>query len=327
MLVLYFKPGLSDLQQKAFSHGGVCLETEYKSSVFYARYRCAHGHEFKKPWNKWIGKNKWCPECAALEKAEKLAQEKGGHCISNHYKNIKTKLRWRCAHGHEWESSYENVAFSGTWCPVCKQSKSERLCRAIFEKLFDAPFPSIRPKWLIGSRGVPLEIDGFCKSLRLGFEYQGKQHYKKSTVFIYDDIETVTRRDKEKARLLKAKGITLIPVKYFPKHYTPATAVEWVKLAIQKAGVMVPSKDVSVSWADVISAEDATLASYKAELNTALQNKGAVLVAGVPAMRKTQLKLKCSKGHIFDISLSRIAEGRWCPYCSKHKKEVNADEN
>ena len=33
-----------------------------------------------------------------------MAQEHGGDCLSTFYVNNNTKLRWRCAKGHEWEA-------------------------------------------------------------------------------------------------------------------------------------------------------------------------------------------------------------------------------
>ncbi|WP_373322126.1 zinc-ribbon domain-containing protein [Paraburkholderia adhaesiva] len=41
-----------------------------------------------------------------------------GECLSERYVNNETKLRWRCAKGHEWEAVPASV-IKGSWCPQC----------------------------------------------------------------------------------------------------------------------------------------------------------------------------------------------------------------
>ncbi len=47
-----------------------------------------------------------------------IAQQQGGECLSSEYINTKTKLSWRCAHGHTWDAIPSNV-LRGHWCVVC----------------------------------------------------------------------------------------------------------------------------------------------------------------------------------------------------------------
>lgn len=47
------------------------------------------------------------------------------------------------------------------------------------EFLFGQPFPTVRPAWLTMPGYVhPSELDGYCESLGLAFEFQGNQHYE-----------------------------------------------------------------------------------------------------------------------------------------------------
>ena len=48
-----------------------------------------------------------------------LAREHDGECLSTAYVNSFTKLRWRCAEGHEWEAQPNNVKNLDNWCPAC----------------------------------------------------------------------------------------------------------------------------------------------------------------------------------------------------------------
>jgi hypothetical protein len=54
-----------------------------------------------------------------------LAEAKGGVCLSENYANVKSRLRWRCAAGHEWETQ-ASVIIGGHWCPKCEQFRLGR---------------------------------------------------------------------------------------------------------------------------------------------------------------------------------------------------------
>jgi hypothetical protein len=49
---------------------------------------------------------------------QEMAVCRGGRCLSTEYVDIKTKLRWKCAFGHEWEAS-ARLLKTGHWCPEC----------------------------------------------------------------------------------------------------------------------------------------------------------------------------------------------------------------
>jgi transposase-like protein len=53
-----------------------------------------------------------------IEEMQEMAARSGGHCLSDTYAGVRRPLRWRCAHGHEWEARPEKIA-GGSWCPQC----------------------------------------------------------------------------------------------------------------------------------------------------------------------------------------------------------------
>lgn len=65
-----------------------------------------------------------------LEAMQQLAEQRGGTCLSTTYVNNNTKLRWRCAEGHEWEAVPGSIQ-QGSWCPICagKLSPDDALCK------------------------------------------------------------------------------------------------------------------------------------------------------------------------------------------------------
>ena len=50
--------------------------------------------------------------------AQSIAGNKGGKCLSTHYINSVTKLRFQCENGHRWLASPYNV-YKGSWCRTC----------------------------------------------------------------------------------------------------------------------------------------------------------------------------------------------------------------
>jgi hypothetical protein len=84
-----------------------------------------NGHEWEaKPMH--IRRGKWCPTCSrkwrmiTMAQIHAMAQARGGACLSTHYGNDNQKLRWRCAHGHEWLAIPSKIK-SGSWCRECSQ--------------------------------------------------------------------------------------------------------------------------------------------------------------------------------------------------------------
>ena len=68
----------------------------------------SHGYNEKKPMERW-----------AAEDVQEAAKFRGGECLSDTVESPYVKLKWRCADGHEFESSAYTVLRGGHWCPKC----------------------------------------------------------------------------------------------------------------------------------------------------------------------------------------------------------------
>ncbi len=60
-----------------------------------------------------------------LEEMCRLAESRGGACLSDNFVDNKTKLRWRCNEGHEWNAIPSSVQ-RGTWCEICAKRRVGR---------------------------------------------------------------------------------------------------------------------------------------------------------------------------------------------------------
>jgi len=103
------KSSLAQMRVLARQRDGKCISKRYVSSRIPLRWRCRCGHQWNAtPTN--VSKGSWCPTCAhrkrlTLGEMRALAERRGGECLSERYVNNETKLRWRCAAGHEWETA------------------------------------------------------------------------------------------------------------------------------------------------------------------------------------------------------------------------------
>lgn len=100
-------------------------------------------------------------------------------------------------------------------------SEGERICRNFLRTILKRPFNKSRPSILnnpITSQN--LEIDCYCPELKLGVEYNGRQHYQYVPMFHknYEDFRNQQYRDELKRRMCSDNGITLIEVPYKVKH-------------------------------------------------------------------------------------------------------------
>ncbi len=91
---------IESMQALARSKGGMSLSTRYLGATTKLRWRCDKGHEWEAQSNTVKNDDAWCPYCAGkvkhtIESMMVLAKDKGGECLSKHYVNVFSKLRWR----------------------------------------------------------------------------------------------------------------------------------------------------------------------------------------------------------------------------------------
>ncbi len=118
---------LAELNRLATERGGKCHSTVYKTVKTGLSWECGAGHHWKATPDS-IVRGSWCPVCGKQKSADsrrldivevhKIAQERGGKCLSSEYASSKNKLLWECAHGHQWEARLTNIK-NRSWCPFC----------------------------------------------------------------------------------------------------------------------------------------------------------------------------------------------------------------
>lgn len=100
---------------------------------------------------------------------------------------------------------------------VIKESKGETECRRVLERYFKQPFPKCRPNFMNNQvTNFNLELDCYSPSLKIGCEYNGRQHYEFIPYFHKNKeaFQNQKYRDYMKRDLCAKNGIKLIEVPY-----------------------------------------------------------------------------------------------------------------
>lgn len=256
-----------------------------------------------------------CPTCAGnealtIEDMKALAEERNGLCLSSSYRNLRTKLKWRCADGHEWEASPDQIRHNNSWCPTCSCNLGEEIVRAYFEAIFFKPFPRKRPKWLKG-----LELDGYNTELGIAFEHHGQQHYRQKRLYhkTKKEFEDQTSRDKRKRELCTDHKVTLFEIPEVPA-LTPINELPQLidsTLRLFDIKPEVSPYDVNINAVQVFSKH-----SKMKELKQIAKRRGGTLISKSYLGMNIHLKWSCEIGHEWKAIPSSIISGSWCPICA-----------
>jgi len=325
------------MHQLSQRRGGRCLSSEYINTKTNLLWECSKGHRWEAAPNN-VKNGSWCPICSAKRRAEsrklditqmrQVARERGGKCLSNIYVDSKTKLLWECAVRHRW-SAAPTMVKQGTWCPECSAGLGERICREYFEQLFGHQFIKSYPKWLVNSRGNQMELDGYCQSLGLAFEHQGRQHYSTNSIFIssYRHFQTRQKDDKRKRKLCERNGVVLIEVPEIPTILPIEEVKCYIKEKCELKGALLPndydSKDVKLGNALINLAQVEALRG----LHEIAQRKAGKCLSKEYINAFTPVLWECGKGHQWLAPPSRIRNGHWCKKCGIKKGSESRKDN
>jgi hypothetical protein len=311
---------LHELKKVAVSRGGVLLSKHYKNARTFLLWRCAKGHEWKAASDN-VKHGHWCPVCAGsfplnIGQMRKTAHDFGGRCLSKKYINVDTHLRWRCSEGHEWDAKPYHV-LTGHWCPTCASGISERICRALLERMTGVPFPKVRPRWLKNGRGRQMELDGYALSLELAFEYQGHQHYQPVS-FFHSNPEKFKQRQEDdecKRRLCLEHDVTLLEIPYYVPHDNLQEHLA-EKLVRLKRELIIDGSPVKIGQLGIWQRKNLE------EMQNIAAARGGKLLSKSYIDASTKLRWRCAEGHIWEAIPNSIKRGGWCRICGIKRSAV-----
>ncbi|NDC22413.1 hypothetical protein EBZ57_03555 [bacterium] len=314
---------LEEMCQIATKKGGKCLSAVYLGANEKLKWQCADGHA----WDATPGSVKnatWCPVCAnylplTIQEMKQIASERGGKCLSEEYISNNKKLKWQCADGHIWWAVPNSIKQQQSWCPKCKESIGENICRAFFEIMFEDKFTKIRPIWLAGEGQARLELDGYNETLKIAFEHQGVHHYDGDIYHKTKNyLDKIRARDNLKLKRCKQLGIKLFIIPEVPRLLPIENLELFIRNEAAKLNITIP-RDSNV---DIKNIDLYSLRSVMAKLRELANSRGGTLLSVAYVGSKNKLLWQCAKGHSWEATPYSVKKGTWCPSCRKNDRAL-----
>jgi len=299
---------IENMQLLAKEHNGQCLSTEYINHNTPLTWQCEGGHNWTAtPKN--VKRGSWCPLCnqnssnrkrrkITLQYLEQEAQKRGGRCLSERYVNYTTKLKWECAHGHQWETAPREI-LSGYWCPVCGGSKKLTIMEM---------------------QAIAKPRNGKCLSTRyingktpLLWECEQGHKWKAAPItvkngtwcpFCAKNVRLTIHEMKELAKKHKGKCLSDVYV-------NSKTKLLW-ECEKGHQFVMAPDDVKGGHWCAVCGG---TAKLSIDEMRRIAKKHRGKCISSVYTNNKTRLKWECAEGHQFKMTPDSVKQGHWCPEC------------
>jgi len=302
---------IEDAHKLAEKRGGKFISEKYINNSTKYKWSCENEHIFEAQYNNVQQGRSWCKKCwcYSLEDMQNLALSKGGKCLTENFTNASLKLKWECRIGHTWQAIGSDIV-RGQWCPECVTTICERTCRKILEFLYKKDFPKKRPPWLKLSTGGRLELDGYCKDLNIAFEYNGTQHYNFVRFWhkTQECFEMHQKRDEEKLRLCREKGVKLIVIPYTVKYYDLYRYIRDLCLDLSED---IP-QSIDYEILDIRAPEQDKLQMIRKHVENKHEGE---LISKTYVNTKTKLQFRCKNGHLFFTTWGSISQGGFCKKC------------
>jgi len=304
-------------QDHAKSKNGECLSKKYTGYDVKMHWKCYEcNHDWWAGFNSIVGSGTWCPHCVGREKNTQdmmdIATQYGGLFLSDNYMKPPHKMKWWCNNGHEFEADW-NTIYSGAWCSECSGSFGERISRGLLQKIFQEPFPKLKPKWLKIGNKIRLELDGFSEKLNIAFEYHGEQHSRPIEFFHGKNSDSEYKKrveyDAIKLKLCAQNGVKLIVIWSYTDLTNLSEIIQSVESSIIEAGLDVPQYTLPNTHGEILPSDLSTLQVI------AKEREGTLISDAFLGWAKKH-EWRCKNGHEWPAEAGRVRDGSWCFKCS-----------
>jgi len=325
---------IADLRRIARNRGGKLLSTIYVNGREPLSWRCFAGHVWQAPASavkqRGFYSGSWCPLCPrrmkgkpallSIEEMREIAEQRGGKCLSSAYVNGQTKLKWRCAEGHEWEAKPAFVKL-GAWCPACsgRQKLSlETLRGEAVER---------------GGRLISTEYLGSHSPLRWecaeGHQWDAAASKVRSGTWCPYCAGKARLTIEEMRELARSRGGECLSKRYI----NLAAPLKWrcAEGHVWKAAprIIKPcAYEERGSWCPTCAKAPRYCLDDMRELAA---SRGGSCLSPVYVNNETPIEWCCAKGHCWRAAPIRIrpysekTPGSWCPVCAVEDRKLNIE--
>jgi len=266
----------------------------------------------------------WCPECrkskpqgellelSTIKDMRDIAQFHGGKCLSSSYINRHTKLRWKCAKGHEWLAAPGGIVSSNSWCPHCSKSapknieEMQKLAQSREGRCLSIEYINIRTK-----------LCWQCKN--------GHIWYTRPTNIVEGNWcpECATKNRsldiEEMQQLAEIKGGKCLSLVYKNSY----TKLKW-QCAKGHVWETTPSLIKQGNWCPKCGFDKKR--KTMEDMHKFAKEKGGLCLSDTYLGVLTPLKWQCAEGHVWETAPTNIQKGSWCPDCGNRVRALSLEK-
>lgn len=298
--------------------GGRCLSHEFIDQMSDHSWSCKKGHTFDlSPYL--VSKGAWCYQCLKKKIPEEHLQwlhnyaiERGGKCLSSEFINRKTRVKFECSQGHQWEVLPTIIMYEKTWCKKCAG-------------LAPLTLDDIK-QWAIKRGGECLSSEYLGREIKHRLRCSAGHEFEHTPRMIQRGLWcTKCNKNKEtdaSFKLMKnwaeERGGKLISTKYVDT----LTLLEWeCKNGHRFSKNRDQVKQLTASnWCRQCISTDRNLkkeVKILEEMNHFAAQKGGKCLSETYQNNHTYLRFECSKGHQWETKAHNVIYSRsWCPECN-----------
>jgi len=307
------------------------LSKEYKESKLPLHVRFPCGCEENADFNA-MHSGRRCAECApnarvAIADYHKLAALHSGLLVEA-AATVNAPAIWKCSKGHDFTRPYSNIHQSGTFCPICSEGLSERICRAAAEQLFGTPFRKTKLRGVRGVGGRYLELDAYSDSLKLAIDHNGSQHYQPIRFGSQTEAQAIAcfhkqqEHDLRRREFCRANGIALIEVPELGKRTKTEDLKEFIRAECMKANFNLPEGFDLVHLKLGAHHLPTTAEQMWERLLSRVRELGYILHTANYPGASGRVSLLCENGHPYAPKLANFLRGAKCQRCLIQKRAV-----
>jgi len=244
------------------------------------------------------------------------------------------KVWWKCDKGHEWQAVISSRALNSVGCPICANETQTSFAEQTLYYYLRKQFDKVINRYTIENQ----EIDIFIPQYNIGIEYDGARfHNKKESI----------KREQNKYRFLKEKGITLIRIReFFDAKYNVDSADYYLGYSndLKNKNLNKIVKDLFTLLSEItnikinndvnidrdrsdiydlyiLSEKEKSLATLKPLVAKYwnYEKNGGLTPDKVAAGSSKKVWWKCDKGHEWQAIISSRTNDSDCPYCLNQK--------
>lgn len=297
---------LETLSEYARSRGGQLVSSSHPERGSYYAWSCAKGHSWNAKSNI-MALKQWCKRCAyddlkySIEDMKRLAQKRGGECLSNSYGTLSDKLRWRCKKGHEWETM-PKVILKGSWCEKCTSPKLNSIEK--LRALVEAKGGKCITQKYVGCREL---MDFRCAK---GHRWRTTSMSIQSGHWCHVCTKTKDGSIEEMQRLAKKRGGGCLSAEYKNNH----TKLLWVCLKKHEFWMKPNQIKARGSWCPTCRGK---VRRTLADIQKMAEARGGRCLSTSFSKNADKVELECNQGHRWKTIAAGFIHGTWCPICAR----------